>query len=62
MSNKVTEKETRITAEDLSKMSGIPMSYIQSELFGNDESVDLDGLREIMLSHLDSTFMSMDLK
>ncbi len=62
MSNKITEKETRITAEDLSKMSGIPMSYIQSELFGNDESVDLDGLREIMLSHLDSTFMSMDLK
>ncbi len=58
----VVNKTENISVEDLSKMSGVPADFIQAELFGKDETVDIEKLRKIMLSQLDSTFMNLDLK
>lgn len=46
----------KVSLGELSKVSGVPLDYIKSELVLDGESIDMSELREKMLGMIDATF------
>ena len=57
-----TEKNSRISLETLSKMTGFPVEMIKDEIFQGkgSEEISLEDLRAAMLSYIDSTILTKE--
>lgn len=49
-----------ISMESLSELTGFPLEYLKTELFGeknNSQDVSIDELRDVMVNYLNKTMM-----
>ncbi len=56
------EKNSRISLETLSKMTGFPVEMIKDEIFQGkgSEDISLEDLRAAMLTYIDSTILTKE--
>ena len=56
------EKNSRISLETLSKMTGFPVEMIKDEIFQGkgSEDISLEDLRSAMLTYIDSTILTKE--